>query len=106
MSFDYKLAIVLMIIGLSNRLLSDNRNWFFGYRSGWALKSHQHYNFANKIAGVATFALGLFYLLILHFGDDYLGFTLEGIPKGLIFIFYFVIMIIFIELRLRQKFKT
>ncbi len=105
MLFDYKLAIVLIFVGLSNLLLSDNRNWIFGYRSSWSLKSHKHYDFANRIAGISTFLFGLVYFAILLYGDDYLNFSLEGIPKRIVFFSYFLSVILFIELRLRQKFR-
>ena len=104
MSFDYKLALVLMFVGLSNRILSENRNWIFGYRSVWSLKSHKHYDFANRIAGVATFVFGLLYLSILLYGERFFNFSLEGITKRVVIFTYFITVISVIEIRLRRKF--
>lgn len=106
MPFDYKLALVLIFVGISNRLLSENRNWIFGYRTSWSMKSHRHYSFANKIGGMGTFIFGLFYLSVLLYGDDYLNFNLEGLPKRLVILTYFTSLVVVIEIGLRRKFPN
>ncbi len=67
MPFEYKLVIVFVIVGVSNILLRNNRNWIFGYRSDRALKTHERFAYANLIYGLGELLIGAFYFVWLKF---------------------------------------
>lgn len=104
MPFSYKLAIVLIFIGFMTRMMCANRNWLFGYRSSMSMKSHKHFDFANKIAGTATMIFGILYLGLLLVSDYLIRFDLAGWPNAIIVVSFFLVLILIVEISLRKKF--
>ncbi|WP_258104270.1 SdpI family protein [Marinoscillum sp. MHG1-6] len=86
------------------RFLSGNRNWLFGYRSTMSMKSHKHFDYANRIMGTATAVFGLLYLGLLILSEKYTYIHLSNWINGVIVFGFFAILILVVELLLRQKF--
>lgn len=105
MPFEYKLVILFSVVGLSNMLLRNNRNWIFGYRSDRALKSHRQFAYANLIYGLGLLSIGMVYFVWLYFFDGIKGY--HPIWQELICIgSVLIVLFLLIELKLHRRFHN